>query len=86
MQAVSINEFHAPRWGRLYTATPPVTLGRAVLGATDLDSYGLFVLIGIGALVGYVVVYNLVIVMAMRVLSCEKSPLHACILEHCLRL
>ena len=76
VQAVSINEFHAPRWSAtLYSTDPPVTLGREVLGASDLDGYGLFVLIGIGALVCFIMFYNLVIVLCMKYLSCECLPL-----------
>ena len=53
-----------------------MSLGRAVLDASDLDSYGLFVLICIGALLTYTVGYNLFIVLAMSLLSCEL-PTHA---------
>ena len=73
VQAISINEFHAPRWASPYQARTGETLllGRAILGSTDLDSYGLFILIGIAALVCYVLFYNVVICIAMKKLSCE---------------
>ena len=73
MQAISINEFHAPRWSTPYQARTGETLllGRAILGASDLDSYGLFILIGIGALVCYVLFYNVIICIAMKKLSCK---------------
>ena len=80
MQAITINEFHAPRWSQPYVSSPgqpTVDLGRFILGETDLDSYGLWVLIGIGALISYVVFYNIVICLAMKYLSCE-------LLIHCL--
>jgi hypothetical protein len=74
LQAISINEFHAPRWDTPYTSrlTGTTTVGRALLNATDLDSYGLFILIGIGALLTYIVFYNVVICLAMTKLSCER--------------
>lgn len=75
MQAISINEFHAPRWDTPYTTPKGLTstLGRAILNSSDLDSYGLFILIGIGALISYVVFYNVVICIAMAKLSCKLS-------------
>lgn len=73
VQAISINEFHAPRWATPYQARTGETLylGRAILGATDLDSYGLFIVIGIGALICYVLFYNVVVCIAMKKLSCK---------------
>ena len=78
VQAISINEFHAPRWSSPYTDRNGNTLllGRAILGSTDLDSYGLFILIGIGALISYVVMYNVVICTAMKNLSCKCRELY----------
>ena len=76
-QAISINEFHAPRWSSLYTNRDGQTmlLGRAILNSSDLDSYGLFILIGIGALMCYIAFYNVVVCIAMKKLSCE-APIH----------
>lgn len=53
---------------------PTQDLGRYILGGTDLDSYGLFIVIGIFALITYMVFYNIVICLAMKYLSCNFFP------------
>lgn len=88
VQAISINEFHAPRWSSPYQESSGETiyLGRAILGASDLDSYGLFILIGIAALICYVLFYNVVVCIAMKKLSCKPlllSHFHALLIPLC---
>ena len=74
-QVLSINELHAERWSALYAPRPgqsPQMLGRYILGVSDLDSYGTFIVIGAGALIAFIVVYNMVIVLALKTLSGES--------------
>ncbi len=68
-KAVTISEFSAPRWQKPTPGNPSVPLGTAILQANDLDTRSWWIGAAIGILIGYVIVGNIVLNIALRVLN-----------------
>jgi len=68
-KALTISEFSAPRWQKPTPGNPSVPLGTAVLEANSLDTQHWWIGAAIGILIGYVVLGNIVVNIALRVLN-----------------
>jgi len=67
-QALSVNELLAPRWNKRYQNTT-TTLGVEVLLSRGLFVHGYWYWIGIGALLGFVVLFNSLFILAITFLD-----------------
>ena len=77
-KAVTISEFSAPRWQKPTPGNPSVPLGTAILQANDLDTRSWWIGAAIGILIGYVIVGNIVLNIALRVLNGGWHSLITC--------
>ena len=69
LRALTLSEFSAPRWQVPGPGAPGETLGQAILRANDLDNPPWWIGAAIGILVGYVVLANVVLNVALRLLN-----------------
>ncbi len=69
LKALTVSEFSAPRWQKPTPGNPSVPLGTAILQANDLDTRQWWIGAAIGILIGYIIVGNIVLNIALRVLN-----------------
>lgn len=67
--AIAVNEFLAPRWDKPVSNSSNKTVGRAVLESRGLFAEAKFYWIGIGALVGFCVLLNILYTVALACLN-----------------
>eukprot|EP00850_Spirogloea_muscicola_P010335 SM000060S19667 [mRNA] locus=s60:404941:415471:- [translate_table: standard] len=72
--AMAVNEFTSPRWGEPYQYNPSETIGQAVLRSRGIFLHYYWVWLGIGALVGFAIVFNFLVVIALTFLSSLGKP------------
>ncbi|CAL8470297.1 g9839 [Coccomyxa elongata] len=69
LKALTVSEFSAPRWLKPTPGNPSVLLGTAILQANDLDTRQWWIGAAIGILIGYIIVGNIVLNIALRMLN-----------------
>eukprot|EP00253_Pinus_taeda_P008654 PITA_08654 len=67
--AIAVNEFLAPRWDKPISNSSNETVGRAVLESRGLFAEAKFYWIGIGALTGFCVLFNILYTVALACLN-----------------
>ncbi|GLJ30773.1 hypothetical protein SUGI_0610320 [Cryptomeria japonica] len=72
--ALAVNEFLAPRWNKPSSTTSNKTLGRAIIEARGLFAEARFYWIGIGALIGFCVIFNILFTLALAYLNPFGKP------------
>ena len=87
LKALTVSEFSAPRWQKPMPGNPSVPLGTAILQANDLDSRQWWIGAAIGILIGYIIIGNIVLNIALRVLngafiSVNQATFHYSMLLH----
>lgn len=68
-RALSLSEFSAPRWQVPGPGGAGETLGQAILRANDLDNPHWWIGAAVGILIGYAVLGNIVLNIALRMLN-----------------
>ena len=68
-RALTLSEFSAPRWQVPGPGGPGETLGQAILRANDLDNPRWWIGAAVGILVAYVVLGNVLLIVALRLLN-----------------
>lgn len=80
--ALAVNEFLAPRWKLpYYDTTVAATIGEAVLKERGIFTKGYWFWIGVGGLVGFTVLFNVLYTLALAYLNPLRSRAHAIIPE-----
>ncbi|KAL0029477.1 hypothetical protein WJX77_010449 [Trebouxia sp. C0004] len=69
MRALLINEFTAPRWQQPYPTNPDENLGKALLAVFNFPTHYWWVWLGVGALVAYIILFNVICVLAHKLLA-----------------
>eukprot|EP00246_Nothoceros_aenigmaticus_P017929 TRINITY_DN90_c0_g2_i1.p1 TRINITY_DN90_c0_g2~~TRINITY_DN90_c0_g2_i1.p1 ORF type:complete len:1193 (+),score=203.08 TRINITY_DN90_c0_g2_i1:284-3580(+) len=72
--AIAVNEFLAPRWQTPYNGSLTVTVGRRVLESRGIFADANWYWIGIGALAGYMVLFNILFALALTYLKPLGKP------------
>ncbi|KAH9321633.1 hypothetical protein KI387_016272 [Taxus chinensis] len=67
--ALAVNEFLAPRWNKPSSTTLNKTLGHEIIEARGLFAEARFYWIGVGALIGFCVVFNILFTLALTYLN-----------------
>ncbi|GLJ47624.1 hypothetical protein SUGI_1006000 [Cryptomeria japonica] len=67
--ALAVNEVFAPRWNKPSSTTSNETLGHAIIEARGLFAEARFYWIGIGSLIGFCVIFNILFTLALTVLN-----------------
>ncbi|KAH9321643.1 hypothetical protein KI387_016282, partial [Taxus chinensis] len=67
--ALAANEFLAPRWNKPISTTSNKTLGHAIIEARGLFAEANFYWIGVGALIGFCIIFNLLFTLALTYLN-----------------
>jgi uncharacterized membrane protein YagU involved in acid resistance len=67
--AIAVNEFLAPRWNKPISNSSSETVGRVVLESRGLFAEAKFYWIGIGALIMFCVLFNVLYIVALTFLN-----------------
>ncbi|KAH9321630.1 hypothetical protein KI387_016269 [Taxus chinensis] len=67
--ALAVNEFLAPRWNKRSSTTSNKTLGHAIIEARGLFAEAKFYWIGVGALIGFCVIFHVLFTLALQYLN-----------------
>ncbi|GLJ30759.1 hypothetical protein SUGI_0609870 [Cryptomeria japonica] len=67
--AIAVNEFLAPRWNKLSSTTSNKTLGHEIIEARGLIAEAKFYWIGVGALTGFSILFNILFTLALAYLN-----------------
>ncbi|KAH9321631.1 hypothetical protein KI387_016270, partial [Taxus chinensis] len=67
--ALAANEFLAPRWNKPISTTSNKPLGHAIIEARGLFAEANFYWIGVGALIGFCIIFNLLFTLALTYLN-----------------
>eukprot|EP00253_Pinus_taeda_P001138 PITA_01138 len=73
--AIAVNEFLASRWDKPVSNSSNKTVGRAVLESRGLFAEAKFYWIGVGALIGFCVLFNILYTVALACLNQRKDSL-----------
>lgn len=76
-RAIAVNEFLAPRWDVSYndnTTSTSTTVGKAVLKELGMSSHAYWYWISVGALVGFMVLFNVLYTLALAYLNPLSRP------------
>ena len=76
MRSMAVNEFLTSDWNKPYPANPSQRLGNAVLDSFGIQTEWFWLWLGILVLIGYVLLFNFITVVAFSLLSCKHPSLH----------
>jgi hypothetical protein len=77
---MAINEFSAPRWQKLAPGTGNRTLGYVILESRGLFHQHWWVWVSVGVMVGYAIIFNLLINAALDYFPRELFRERSCIM------
>ena len=70
-RSLALNEFTTKQWSAPYQFDPSISIGDASLATFGIQTGYWWVWLGVGVLLGYAVVFNLIATLAFTFLSCE---------------
>ena len=71
VRSLALNEFSTSDWQAPYQYDPSIQIGSAVLAPFGIQTGYWWVWLGVGVLLGYAVLFNVIAALAFTFLSCE---------------
>ena len=71
VRSLALNEFTTKQWDAAYQYDPNISIGEASLAAFGVQTGYWWVWLGVGVLLGYAVLFNVIAALAFTFLSCE---------------